>query len=71
MQAIDAGRRCALSSALIADILIRITGMTVPSTRATRFEVRAIGFDCDIEKCAQVARRAARTLIGSVCALAA
>ena len=56
-------------AAMFVVILTRIPGMTVPTTFSTGFKVSTVGFNCDIEKCPNVARRTARALICPVGAL--
>jgi hypothetical protein len=52
-------------------IFVGITGMTVPATRDACFKVSTVGFNGDIEECANIARGATRALIGSVSTFAA
>jgi hypothetical protein len=56
-------------AAMFVVILTRIPGMTVPTAFSTGFKVSTVGFNCDIEKCPNVARRTARALICPVGAL--
>ena len=51
--------------------LVSIRRMTVPAACGAYFEISAIRLNLNIEKCANIARRAARALICSVGALAA
>src|SRR6266851_7269973 len=58
-------------AAIFIVILTRITGMTVPTAFGAGLEVSTVGFNCDIEKCPNIARRTARALIRPVGALSA
>ena len=64
-------RREGHRGALFFAVLVWITGVAVPTACGTRFKVSAIGYNLDIEECADIAGSAARTLIGSVRTLAA
>src|ERR1700687_3230614 len=51
--------------------IIGMAGMAVPAALATGLKIGAVRLNADIEMRAQIARSAARTLIGAVGALAA